>query len=812
MAKTKNVPPKRRHDQSPDHADGPTTNKMSRNTLSGSNILKIVPPKRQHDQSLDHDDGPTTNKMSRNAPSGSNILKIILPKRRHDQSPDRDDGPTINKMSRNAPGRSNMILEELRLSEDSSSSDEEFQTVESSTPTGNNSSEDEFQTVESSKPKVNKLKLSKPTRKRTLYHGSEKENEPPVKKQVKKKGLNILNLPDRKYLCEKALNISHTRGIDTKDLQPLDKNDKSRFFKLKFVKNDCYSLYRSISYLIFGNERYHSIIKDVVTKTMLDSKNNDVLDKFCNEHTEYHTVDCFIRETKMNETTNMSNSFVVLKALAIALGVPVHLFIDPVHVSPMLFSPRTKAIKDSQIILYRDLGYFAPVLEFDGERFHHDMYCSNEDLITLTNGNHSITISVSKLNIVSTDLCQAAVRQGNQLKIRISSQALENIDSFSGYQHNVISLDPDLVNLCGRFDCPGLLENQIDKLRKSSDLQAQVTFLDGFDKDGMGFFDRFKYHFEDACHQSSLEELKGLCPKNENVRDIVSRVLDKRSNYLLTTERVNVMSDDNELLFTDVYPYTVLCLNISDKTIKYFSGPKPNQERWIDFKVNRRFQKILDSTKNSDHILFDGVTLYVYICEETSGCQIGCIENVFDHKGQLNFYNLPPHRKKLKSIKITKSDKDEVLLVDTVSKQVLDLKKRKWWKSPSIITIHEVKNYTTYVMTEAESDKKHHVILRDSTSKTLYAFANLINRNVFFPCKIVCMVLISNAISEFRVRTRLADQNITLNPEKRWEESNMLLYGEKSVILDYIIPQNESPNCIYTLMSTECINKFLLKK
>ena len=589
-------------------------------------------------------------------------------------------------------------------------------------------------------------------------------------------------------------------------LKPLHKDDNSSTFITRLIVNDGNSLYRSISYLIFEKEDfYHRYIREAVMKNMLSNKN--IYDKACCMYTSYETVESYIRETKADSFGRQTRGFIELQAIANTFNTPVYLFTQPVTEIPTEFKP-VKSLSEKAFVLYLDRGYYRPVLKFDGQNFKHKKVLGfSAESIQLNNGNLAKSFNIDALNSVSSHLCETALRQ-MPYRVNLSDEAFQMFENFVSYQDDKIALNASLFNFASNKKCFSLIETIIGLFKQCTDLKSMTTFLDNLKGPAKQYFNELISHFHDVCLDHTVDDVMTLHPSNFTVSGIVKNVVDLKTRYVISTRDVSVKFEDGEFAFKDLFPHTVLCINPATKTMQYFTGPKPNNQQWVNLYMNRRLMDILDKITNRNHLLFVNNAVFVYISGINNQPQIAFIRNVFEYQQNLDYYDIAKPLKEIQSPQLVRTERNVILLVDKLSNQVYDLSKKCWMKIQSIVVARETEDYQLCSITLID-DSKQTVFLRKPRGKSLFGFSQLFNMK-HIP-QTPFQYTPSKDVDELVVIRRLAEDKIFLGDNTIFQDENKLMYRESEPLVHYMIPKPTHSNCVYALFDTQLLNIMIQK-
>ena len=586
-------------------------------------------------------------------------------------------------------------------------------------------------------------------------------------------------------------------------LVPLLKDDNSSLFNTRFIVNDGNSLFRSISYLIFEKEDYHRFIREAVIKTMLSNKT--IYDKVCCMYTKYETVESYIRETKADSFGRQPKGFLELQVIANMFSTAVYLFTQPVTETPTKFEPVTSST-NTAFVLYLDRGYYKPVLKFDGQNFKHSIVLGfGTESIQLNNGNIAKNFGIDCLNSISSKLCQTAVRR-TPYQVNLSDEGFQMLEDYANYRHENIALNASLFNFACENSCHQLTEDLIALFKECSDLKYLKTFLDNVKGQGKKYFNELLSHFHDVCLDHNVDDVMTLYPDNLSVSGIIKSVVGLKTRYTMSTEEISVTFEDGEFAFKDCFPYTVLCINPADNSMQYFTGPKPDNQQWVNLYMNRRLMDILEKITNQNHILFVNSSVFVYITGINNQPQIAFLNNVFKYKQNLDFHDIGNPSKELQSPQLVRTERNGILLVDKLTNQVYDLIKKCWNKIQSFVAIRETDEYQLCSITFTD-DSKQTVFLRKPRGKSLFGFSQLFN--IQHIPQTPFQFTLSNDVNELVVLKRLAEDKIFLGDSTIFQDESRLMYKESEPLVHYIIPKPANSNCIFALFRTQLLNKMI---
>ncbi len=412
-------------------------------------------------------------------------------------------------------------------------------------------------------------------------------------------------------------------------------------------------------------------------------KRKDVMDKEISIATnrKFLSVDSYVRETGVRRFGGLSGGRIELKAAAILFGANFYLFADPIRSTPMRFKPHGVVTRDEAFVLYGDGKYVRPVVAFDGERFQHRDESRNVNVLPLRVGNVQYLFTVEKLKSFSSELCRKAIAE-NPLYVELNVHNIGLLNRFLRGMGDEVDLNVHLFNFANRYQAYSLSEFMISEFRNVSELDVLAHFVELVDDNGKRYMGELLEHFEEVCHASvDFDLARNTSSSNQEVKEILRRVLKFKADYVASTNSVSVKLSNGEHAFRDVFPQTVLCLNTTDKSVKYFAGPKPGGQRWIDFPLNSRILEALECAEPRQLVFHKeggAVVAYVYAEPKDGRHQLGEIRNVFDHTDHLDYHLIPKSKKQLISPQIAVSDKDVVVFVDKSSHQVFDVTNNKW--------------------------------------------------------------------------------------------------------------------------------------
>ena len=615
--------------------------------------------------------------------------------------------------------------------------------------------------------------------------------------------IKILDLQTRIHCVEKMLKTFNMKGIvRVEDLKPLDKNDHSPLFVTYRTKNDGNSFYRSISYLLFENEDYHQFVRNALIKSMRLHKT--VMNKYCQSNTTFKTIDHYIEETRADAFGRLPNVFIEMQALAHMFSIPVYLFTKPITIQPTKFSIPSPATNSCAFVLYMDMGYIRPVLKFDSEEFKHHVNAGfGSQHIGITNGEVTVKFQIDTLNSISTTLCKEAVEKIRH-HVYISTEALNMLEYFANFRENEIRLHIHLFNFACENGCYSLVELLIRLFKSSKSVKELADFLDKMKGQSKKHFEELVEYFRDICCETSLDKVCDITANTIAVSNILKAQIEQKQNLVLSTKFISVQLDDNTFAFKDKFPFTVLCLNNDKKTIQYYSGPKPHEQKWVDISLNRRFAALLDRISSPDHILFVKESVYMFI--EGERLQIAFLSNVFKSTQPVELYVLPKSTNPLTAVQMVLTDSNSIVLVDKTTKQVFDLSKRKWIAIENIITVSNNDDYEmcTICLT---GDTKQTVLLRKPRSESVFGFDMIYN--IKHIPSTPFQYTLSKDFKEVYVQSRLADDKIRLDPATVFQEQEQLLHKVANPFVHYVIPKANANTNVYALIDTDMLNRYI---
>lgn len=653
---------------------------------------------------------------------------------------------------------------------------------------------------------------NKPSRKRVLNQSFSEEIDPP--KLMKQAGLQFIDKHVRKRLAKKVMRDSNMQ-IDTSHLKEVYFNSTSKTFSYYDVINDGNSMYSSISYLLFGVEKYCRLIQDITIKTMKENKH--IFDKECSIGTnrQYSCIDSYIKETNADKCGRMPNLFLELQALAYYFKLPIYLFTVPIDNIPTRFFPRESEQPETGcFVLYGVNKYIRPVILFDGDNFQHKNVNYNFNKIRVQNTNKQgkkkimLPFAVEAIRSLSDSLFKEAI-VSDPLILELSVSGLTMLDKFAKSYIEEVNLNSELFLLAITWKIYSLIELMLSRFRDCKDVRLMATFLDEVFLKSSGYLAELVTRFEEACLNAVDLELKQIQCANEKINSIVSNILTSRLNYVVATNDVTAYLSETEFMFTDIFPHTALCFNWKDKTMKYFTGIKPNKQRWISLPVNRRLfeeVKIVDPR----HMVLDGVSLYAYVGMRNGSQQICHMEDIFNHTSHLNFSTISKFDTNMTSLQMVKSDRNNklgdnnIFLVDMNANKAYDIKRDNWL---DLMVTETTKDYHQCVITEQSYDTKHRFALIKSEVKTNKLFGTSIKQNN----PILFKYSVKENESEVIVKRRLAEDKLYFDNERWWEESNILA-THFDLSAHYIIPQPENfrdKHCVMSLVDTRVLNEVI---
>lgn len=139
---------------------------------------------------------------------------------------------------------------------------------------------------------------------------------------------------------------------------------ESEMFESVPIQDDGNSLYRSISYLVFGRQEYYHVFKRRLIEFMSDVMNEYALNRVCKKHDSFTA---FIRTylKVMNESGKPATKVEVAGA-ALMLNIPIYVFEEnEINEEPDLFLPDTDDMPQRALILHRVHDFhFQPVVKY----------------------------------------------------------------------------------------------------------------------------------------------------------------------------------------------------------------------------------------------------------------------------------------------------------------------------------------------------------------------------------------------------------------------------------------------------------------
>lgn len=638
---------------------------------------------------------------------------------------------------------------------------------------------------------------TKPKLKKFSSSSSSGESRPKLKaaKSMEPVVVTPLDIETRNKLGHRLCDEHNATGFPTSPLLPMDTDGSSSSFRTHDVTNDCSSLYRSISYLLFETESYYNSVREAVLSTMRSHR--DVMDRaVCIEtNRRFRTVDSYIGETGAGRWGRMSGGRIELKAVAMYFNANVYLFSDPITSKPLRLKPVGSAATDRAFVLFSGGKYVRPVMKFDGEKFNHTDETRNINIVPLRTGNIQYAFTVERLKVFSTMLCTEAVAN-SPLYVGLSVHNLGRFDKFIKGLDDEVGLSVELFNFANKYQAYSLAEFMMYQFKHCEHAPVLVDFLDGVDQNGQRYMAELIEHFEDVCDATVDAILACISPKTHGLQKHVDQVLRRRAAYSASTSSVTVALKNGEHAFRDAFPYTVLCMNVDDKSVKYFSGPKPDNQRWIDIHLNRRLMAALKDT-DPRHVLFHDADVYFYAGVKDGRHQYGRIEDVFDPTTELDYYQLPKTKKPIQSVQLVLTDRGMPCLVDPVSKQVFALSTRTWQnlEENDLAVVRVGTELDEYVFGEG-----HRILMRKGGDifARESALSGICNGVGF-------QYTVTRHRRELFVVKRLADQHIYDFDEKKRIETDLLVHYEIPAARDC------GENCVYALADTRQLNVHVAK-
>lgn len=625
------------------------------------------------------------------------------------------------------------------------------------------------------------------------------------KQPCERKEIRRLDEHWRKQLAKKI-----ARGVNKfvlKDILLPQTSDTSQEFQTTFVINDGNSLYRSVSFMLFGNETFFRMVKEMIVEFMY--RNKQLMNTLCQKQGYSMSFDNYMRETKADESFRQTiGGFFELEVIANFFKTPVYLFTWPITEEPTQFLPAERENYDCDIVLFREHGYFKPVLQFDGRQFKHVDVSRNQDQAVLANGSVNINISLDTLQSLSTTLADEVIRKGRRIETRLGDTQMNMLRSFLMGQYADVGFDAVLFNFCCEKECPILREMIIRRFKESQSLKEKCSFLHGIRNQAKRYKDELVDVFYDNCFNATTNELLELKVTEEFVREVVDEVLETRRKYVLVTKRVDIRLEDGTFAFADIMPLTSICIDFQKRKLFYYTGPKPTSQKWIELKVNRKFADKLGLITTTEQIQFLGSSVFFWV-KEKNALVLYSLSNIFDFRENLNSEVIPVDINDAGQPSFALTEKGRLFLV--VGNRLFDLLNQEWLEIDDTIYARGStnQNFSLQTVTVRESeesiDRKYTFIENEWDCNSNAAFASIFPGQPKIP-KVTFQHTIE-PVREWGVTRRLKHDNITLDPAKAFEESQQLLYQTVEPSVQYVVPRMDTKNCIYTLIKTNVINR-----
>jgi hypothetical protein len=434
----------------------------------------------------------------------------------------------------------------------------------------------------------------------------------------------------------------------------------------------------------------------------------------------------------------------------------------------------------------------------------------HENMVEITNNSVSFKLSLNTLQSLSTTLTKKAIAKGHKLETKLRDSSMHMIKSFLTGDYDNVDADSELFNFSCEEECPTLTEVIISRFKKTNDLVLMSSFLHKIAGQAKRYKDELSEVFSNICYNASIGDLVRLVITENFVRDIVENVLSFKRGYVTSTREIDVKLDDGTLAFKDVIPFTAICIDPIEKKMFYYTGPKPNVQRWIEVKMNPRLMEHLGCMTSSGQIQFVGMSVFFWI-KDRKRYRLYSLDNVFDFTEELYSYDIPTSPYRIDDLQFVKSKKNKLFLLDHRTQQMYDLLTDQWMQIEEMIFPHMVRDedYQLVNVTEKnpnhEGEKKHQILFRRETNSSLVSFASITPNYLQVP--LVPFQYFIQKVDEWKVKRRLQDDKISLDPKKTFEETQQLMYHQVEPFVQYVVPGMESKDCIYTLIETNELNK-----
>lgn len=584
-------------------------------------------------------------------------------------------------------------------------------------------------------------------------------------------------------------------------------SNRSSQFLTQAVKNDGNSLFRSISFILFGKEGYFQTVRDVITGFMFANKL--LMNHLCSENGFSGVFEDFVRETKATDTGRQTiRGFLELNVIAYYFKTPVYLFTRPITEMPTEFLHTNISNLDSAFILFKENGYFCPVLQFDGRMFNH-VDIGDKTLIEFSNNSRIFKVPLIVSQSFSTELTNKAIVKGHKLETKLRDTSMDMIISFFKGDYKSIDADVELFNFSCDETCPTLTEIIISRFNEMEDLMLMSKFLHMITGNGMRYKEELLTIFSNKCFNACIEKLCKLEITDKRVRDTVENVLMFMRGYVASTKQVDIRLDDGTFAFRDIIPFTAICVDPHAEKMFYFTGPKPNVQRWIEIKLNPSLMGFLGRMTRSGQMFFNGISAMFWMKERNNSYRLYVLDNVFDFTEKLCCYEVPKTPYRIENLQFVKSDKNKLYLFDQHTHQLFDLEKQQWVEIEEVFFPHMVKNEDYQLINVIEKNSNDNSKLRILFSReqgsSLANFASITPDNSQIP--LIPFQYSFQKVDEWKVKRRLQDDNISLDPQKSFEERQQLMYKQVEPFVQYVVPSMEQKDCIYALIETDVLNK-----
>ena len=207
---------------------------------------------------------------------------------------------------------------------------------------------------------------------------------------------------------------------------------KSNTLKVHQVSDDDNSFYRSVAFIIFGNETYNKKIRATLYNYMKNPDNNYELSKLYLAIAGDSSISRYLNTNDI-KTLSVEADEMAIATAACMLNIPIHLF-DNERYTKSFFPPNNKNGRGIAIqrlgkrkIHHQNLhvGHFNPILQYHKSNLKYEMDTDSHENISVSNIDSLCTASVEEKTKPSWDIAKS--RQ--KLQTLISRQASVAKDS-----------------------------------------------------------------------------------------------------------------------------------------------------------------------------------------------------------------------------------------------------------------------------------------------------------------------------------------------------------------------------------------------